>query len=146
MDIAIIASFLAPFLPQLMKFGGQAAGKVTEVISEKAGEAAWTKAQKIWERLHPKVEEKEDLKVAVSQVAAKPDSTARQALFQEELESLLNDNPDLLEAIAQIMREDAPDGTPGTQIVQKVTGNKNQVIGQVFGGKVVGNVEGDVTM
>jgi hypothetical protein len=146
MDIAIIASFLAPFLPQLMKLGGQAAEKVTEVISEKAGEAAWTKAQKIWERLRPEVEEKEELKVAAYQVAAKPNSSNWQGVFQEELESLLNDNPDLAKAIAQIMQEDAPDGTPGTQIVQKVTGNKNQVIGQVFGGKVVGNVEGDAAM
>lgn len=146
MDIALIASFLAPFLPHLVKLGGQAASKATEVISEKAGEAAWTKAQKVWKHLNPKVEEKEDLKVAVAQVAAKPDSTARQAVFQEELESLLNDNPELAEAIIRIMQEDAPDGTPSTKIIQKVTGNKNQVIGQVFGGKVVGNVEGDVTM
>lgn len=146
MDITLLATFLSPFLPQLMKLGGQAAEKVTEVVSEKFGEAAWVKAQKIWERLSPKVEEKKDLKVSMEQLAAKPDSTARQAVFQEELEALLNENPDLGKAIAQIMQEDAPDGTPGTQILQNVTGNKNQVIGQVLGGKVVGNVEGNVTI
>ncbi len=145
MDISLLATFLSPFLPRLLKLGGQAAEKATEVVSEKFGEAAWTKAQKIWGRLHPKVEGKADLKVAIEQVAAKPDSTARQAVFQEELETLLNEHPDLTKAIAQIMQEDAADGTPGTQIIQSVTGDKNQSIGQVSGGKVA-NVEGNVTM
>jgi len=54
--------------------------------------------------------------------------------------------PQLAEAIAQIMQEDAPDGTPGTQIVQHVTGNQNQVIGQMMGGTVFGNVTGNVTL
>jgi len=146
MDIAVVAAFLSPFLPHLLKLSGQAAGKVTEVVSEKFGEAAWVKAQKIWGRLYPSLEDREDLKVAITQVAAKPDSTARQAVFQEELESFLKDNSDLAEAIAQLMKEDAPDGTPGTQIIQNVTGIKNQSIGQVFGGRIVGNVEGDVTL
>lgn len=144
MDIALLATFLSPFLPHLVKLGGKAAEAVTEAISEKFGEAAWAKAQKIWQRLSPKIEAKEDMKVATTQAVAKPDSQARQALFQEELEVLLNENPELADAIAKIMQEDAPDGTPGTQIIQTVTGNKNQTIGQVFGGTVVGNVEGDV--
>ncbi|EKU98235.1 hypothetical protein Lepto7375DRAFT_7498 [Leptolyngbya sp. PCC 7375] len=122
MDIALLATFLSPFLPHLVKLGSKAAEAVTEAISEKFGEAAWTKAQKIWQQLSPKVEAK------------------------EELEALLNENPQLAEAITKIMQEDAPDGTPGTQIVQTVTGDKNQTIGQVFGGTVVGNVEGDVRM
>ncbi|MBW4655711.1 MAG: hypothetical protein KME20_22120 [Kaiparowitsia implicata GSE-PSE-MK54-09C] len=52
----------------------------------------------------------------------------------------------LAEAIAQILQADAPDSTPSTQIVQTVTGNQNQVMGQVTGGKVVGNVTGHVTL
>ena len=146
MDIALVTAFLTPFLPHLLKLGGQAASTVTDVVSEKFGEAAWSKAQKIWGCLRPKVEEKEDLKVAATQVATKPNSTARQAVFQEELEALLSEDPDLATAIAQIMAEETADGTPGTQIVQNVVGNKNQAIGQVFGGKVIGSVEGDVTM
>lgn len=146
MDIALFTAFLSPFIPHLLKLGGQATGKVTDVLSEKFGEAAWTKAQKVWNRLHPSVEEREELKVATTQVAAKPDSTARQAVLQEELELLLKDDPVLAAVITKIMEEDAPDGTSGTQIVQNVVGEKNQAIGQVFGGKVVGNVEGDVTM
>ena len=66
-------------------------------------------------------------------------------MLQEELESLLKENPDLAAVIAKIMEEDASDGTPSTQIVQHVTGNQNQVLGQVTGGKVFGNVAGNIT-
>ncbi|MEM9118036.1 MAG: hypothetical protein AAGD09_09155 [Cyanobacteria bacterium P01_F01_bin.56] len=146
MDIALVTAFLTPFLPHLLKLGGQAASNVTDVVSEKFGEAAWAKAQKLWGCLRPKVEEKEDLKVAATQVATKPDSPARQAVFQEELEVLLGEYPDLATAITRIMEEEGPDGAAGNQIIQNVVGDKNQVIGQIFGGKVVGNVDGDVTM
>lgn len=144
MDITLLAAFLSPLLPYLMELGGTAAETVTEAVSEKFGEATWAKAQKVWQHLNPKVEEKRDIKIAAIQVASKPDSKARQAVFQEELETLLKDNPELAEAIARIMQEDASDGTPKTQVIQNITGDKNQTIGQVFGGTVVGNVEGDV--
>ncbi len=145
MDIALLTAFLSPFLPYLMKLGGQATEKITEVFAKDFGEVASAKAEKIWKKLYPQVEAKADLKVAATQVAAKPDSSARQAVFQEELENLLRSNPDLAETLAQIMAESGPDGTSGTQIIQTVTGNKNQIIGQVFGGQVVGSVEGNVT-
>jgi hypothetical protein len=35
--------------------------------------------------------------------------------------------------IAQILEEDATDGTSGIQVVQNVTGNQNQVIGNITG-------------
>jgi hypothetical protein len=60
------------------------------------------------------------------------------------LKELLEQDEELMKAIAQILAEDAPDGTSGTQIVQNVTGNQNQLIGQVTGGKVIGNITGNV--
>jgi transketolase len=150
MDPATLTAFLAPFLPALLNLGTKAAAGAATKAGETAGtkltENAFTKANAIWEKLFPKVKAKEDAKIAAEQVAAKPDSAARQAVLQEELESLLKENPDLAAAIAKIMEEDAPDGTPSTQIVQHVTGNQNQVIGQMTGGKVFGNVTGNVTL
>jgi transketolase len=150
MDPATLTAFLAPFLPALLNLGAKAAAGVATKAGETTGtkltENAFNKANAIWEKLFPKVEAKEDAKIAAEQVAAKPDSTARQAVLQEELESLLEENPDLAAAIAKIMDDDAPDGTPGTQIVQHVTGNQNQVIGQMTGGKVFGNVTGNITL
>lgn len=140
MDIALLTAFLAPFLPALMKLGE----KASEKVAEKFGEDAWNKAKALWSKLQPEVETKSDVKIAAEQVAAKPDNKSRQAVLQEELETLLNENSDLARAIAQLLQADAPNGTPGTQIIQTVTGNQNQVIGQVSGGQVFGNATGTV--
>ncbi|MEB3233553.1 MAG: hypothetical protein VKJ64_21270 [Leptolyngbyaceae bacterium] len=144
MDIAVLVTFLSPFLPQLLKIGGQAAEKITEVVSEKAGDAAWAKATKIWQRLYPSIESKDDLNVATQQVAAKPDSKARQAVFQEELETLLQNQPELMVAIAQIMTEEASGDTD--KIQQTIGSVDGQVIGEMKGGKntTIDSVEGQV--
>lgn len=150
MNVVVLTRFLVPFLPYLVKLGKGAGEKATEVVAEKFGEAAWKKAQKVWERLSPEVEEKEDLKMATERIAANPDSTTWKAVLQEGLETLLNSNQDLAEAIAKIL-EDNPEETPGTQINQNVDNTKGQVIGQMTGGKAIGNVDfgsvqGDVNL
>lgn len=144
MDVIALTAFLTPFLPFLLKFGEKSA----ESVASKFGEDSWNQAKKVWDKLHPKVEAKEDAKVAAEQVAAKPDSKARQAVFQEELETLLTENPDLAEAIAQIMQEKS-EATSGTQINQTIQNTKGQVMGQMTGGKSIGNidaVQGDVNL
>jgi hypothetical protein len=142
MDVALLTAFLSPFLPFLIKLGE----KASEKVGEKFGEDAWNKATTVWAKLHPKVEAREDLRVAAEQVATKPESDARKAVLQEELETLLKEIPDLAAEIAKILQEAAPNGTPGSQIIQTVTGNQNQVMGQVTGGNVLGNVQGNVTL
>ncbi len=112
MDIAALTAFLAPFLPSLMKLGNKAA----ETAAGKFGEDAWNKAKAVWEKLYPKVEAKEEAKVAVQQVVAKPESEARQAVLREELETLLKENPDLAAAIAQVMESDSPASSSVTNI------------------------------
>jgi hypothetical protein len=112
MDIAVLTAFLAPFLPSLMKLGNKAA----ETAAGKFGEDAWNKAKAVWEKLYPKVEAKEEAKVAVQQVVAKPESEARQAVLREELETLLKENPDLAAAIAQVMESDSPASSSVTNI------------------------------
>lgn len=148
MNVVVLTRFLVPFLPYLVKLGKGAGEKVTEVVAEKFGETAWKKAQKVWQRLSPEVEEKEDLKMATERIAANPDSTTWKAVLQEGLESLLNNNQDLAEAIAKIL-EDNPEVTPGTQINQTIDNTKGQVVGQMTGGKAIGNidsVQGDVNL
>jgi transketolase len=141
MDVIALTAFLTPFLPFLIKFGEKSA----ESVASKFGEDSWNKAKKVWDKLQPKVEAKEDAKVAAEQVAAKPDSKARQAVFQEELETLLQENPDLVEAIAQIFQEKAPTAS-GTQNVQTVTNNEGQAqaINQMKGEKVIGRIDGTI--
>lgn len=143
MDNNALADLLNSCLPFLMGMGV----KATDSVSKKFGEdVVWETAKKIWERLRPELEAKDDARIAAEQVAAKPDSKARKDVFQEELETLLKENPDLAEEIAEILAERTLDGTSRLQIIQTITGNQNQVIGQVTGGKVFGSVTGNVTI
>jgi len=138
MDIIALTAFLTPFLPFLTKFGEKSA----ETVGSKFGEDAWNKAKKIWEKLNPKIEAKEDAKVAVEQVAAKPESEARKAVFQEELETLLKENPDLVEAIAKIMQEDSATGNTASN-KQTITNNEGQGINSMTNSKAA-NIDGGV--
>jgi hypothetical protein len=136
MDVALLTAFLVPFLPFLMKFGE----KASEKAGEKFGEGAWIKAMGIWSKLHPKLEVKDDARIAAEQVATKPESEARKAVFQEELDTLLKENSDLAKEIARILQEDVPDGTPGNQVIQNVISNQNQVFN--ISGSTITNLTG----
>ncbi len=136
MDIVGLIGLLSPCLPFLLKVGE----KSVEGVANKIGEDTWNKAKKIWEKLQPQVEAKEDAKIAAQQLAAKPESKARKAVFQEELETLLQENPTLAEAIAQILEEGSAKEESGTTITQKVEGDGNQTIGYV--GSVLGGISG----
>lgn len=145
MEIAALTAFLSPFLPFLLKLGEKAAEKATESAAGKFGEASWAKAQAVWNKLSPKVDAKESAKEAAVDVANAPEDEDLQVVLKIQLKKLLAQDEALANAIAQILQEDGSVGTPGTQIVQNVTGDRSQVIGQVTGGQVFGNVEGSVT-
>jgi hypothetical protein len=136
MDIVTLTALLSPCLPFLMNLGGKAA----ESAASKLGADTWDAAKKIWDKLSPKVEAKGDAKIAAEQLAAKPESDARKAVFQEELETLLKENPDLANAIAKILAEASPEVIAGVQITQTTTGDKNVIIGQMSGGTFQSNV------
>ncbi len=123
MDIALLTTFLAPFLPFLSNLGAKAA----EEAAKKFGADSWEKAKAIWAKLGPKVEAKEEAKVAVGQVVAKPDSQARISVLQEELETLLKENPDLAAELAKIMESDAPAASSVTNI--NLQGENTQTAG-----------------
>ncbi|MBD2457654.1 hypothetical protein H6G80_26735 [Nostoc sp. FACHB-87] len=143
MDIVFLTKLLAPCLPYLLKLGGIAAEKTAEKAAENIAPDIWEKAKKVWSKLGAKVESKEELKVAAEQVAAKPESSARQAVFQEELEILLQENPDLAEEIAKLLQEEQS-AAAGVQINQTVTSNEGQVIGQMTNSKAIGRIDGNI--
>ncbi|MBU7581340.1 MAG: hypothetical protein KAF91_00235 [Nostoc sp. TH1S01] len=143
MDIVFLTKLLAPCLPYLLKLGGIAAEKTAEKAAENIAPDIWEKSKKIWSKLGTKVESEEELKVAAEQVAAKPESSARQAVFQEELEILLQENPDLAEEIAKILQEEQPTSAE-VKINQTVTNNEGQVIGQMTNSKAIGKIDGNI--
>ena len=110
----------------------------------KFGEAGWKKAQDIWAKLSPKVEAKPALLEAVTDAIDRPDEADYQAALKVQLKKSIDEDPELAEAIAQILAEEI-EGMSGAQIVQNVVGNLNQVIGQNYG-NAIGNVQGNVTL
>jgi tetratricopeptide (TPR) repeat protein len=133
MDVTSLTTFISPFLPFLLTLGA----KTSETASEQLGEASWVKASAVWEKLSPKVEGKKAALEAVMNVANHPEDEDLQIALRVQLMKLLEQDDVLLNEIAQILETDAPNVKTGIQIVQNVTGNRNHVIGQVAGGKVI---------
>ena len=143
-DVVALTDFLSPILPFLIKGGEEAAKEA----GKKFGVDTWEKAKAIWAKLHPKVEAKEAAKEAVEDLATAPDDKDLQTALRVQLKKLLEKDQALATEIAQLMQEDSPSKTGGTQVQQKVTDNKGQVIGVVQGNqnKIVGQVKGNVNM
>ncbi|MEL6130397.1 MAG: hypothetical protein AAFU84_19055 [Cyanobacteria bacterium J06633_23] len=142
MDIALLVKLLAPCLPFLMGLGN----KAIDAAAEKVGEQSAEKAGKIWSKLWPKVQAKEAAKKAAEDVANEPEDEDSLAALRKQLKKLLEADPDLQADVASLLKEAQAD-TGGTWIQQTVTGDGNQVIGQVTGNsKVIGSVNGNVTM
>lgn len=139
MDIVVLVSLLSPCLPLLMKLGDKAA----ESAASKIGADAWETAKKIWESLHPTIQDKPDVMSAVAAVADNPSDQDCQEFFQKKLQRTLDENPKLAEAIAQIL-QDSPLPTAGVQITQTIANNEGQAIGQMTGGKAIGRIDGTV--
>jgi hypothetical protein len=132
-DLAVaIKDYVVPYLPFLMEGALKGIGKSAGEITVK----------EIWGKLEPKLNAKNDARQAAIDIVAKPDSEARKAVFQEELETLLIENPDLVQELTQILAE----SSTGVKIDQSVAGVGNQTIGLMSGGTVFGNVTGDITL
>jgi uncharacterized protein YqcC (DUF446 family) len=139
MEIVTLTAFISPFLPSLLKLGGKAIDKSAESAASKFGEIAVKKAQAIWEKLSPKVEAKESAKEAVMDVAKNPDDEDLQVVLRVQIKKLLEQDEELLNLIAEIFQAD--DSISDNKVVQNVTGNQNQVIGQVTGGSVTAVID-----
>ncbi|NJM74410.1 MAG: hypothetical protein HC852_00045 [Acaryochloridaceae cyanobacterium RU_4_10] len=141
MDIGLLATFLTPFLPTFLNISS----KVFDGVLEEMGADALHKAKSIWTALAPKLTAKPAAQEAITDLAAAQDNPDLQAAFRVQLQKLLAQDPFLAETLAAILNEPGTDGTLGTQIVQKVIGNHNQVIGQNYGTAIT-TVEGNVSI
>lgn len=139
MNITALMTLLVSSLPFLLKMGEKAA----EQAASKLGADTWEQAKAVWGKLQPKVVQKGDMKVAVEQVAAKPESPARQSVLREGLEALLAEQPDLASAIADILESNSPTSSMGVQ--QNIDQNQGQVIGIMQNSKAIGSISGGLS-
>ncbi len=136
MDVATLAkdvvSFLAPFLPYLLKMGEKAA----EEIGAKAGAEAWERAKALWGRLHPRIEAKPAAQEAVKDAAAAPQDEDAQATLRLQIRKILAEDETLAAEIAHLWEEKKAAGVTVNRsviIIGKasdniiITGDGNQV-------------------
>ena len=146
MNPVTITKLLAPCLPFLLEKVGKPA---LQSIVSKIGEDTWVKAKAIWAKLQPQVQSNAAAKIATEKLADNPDSKTWQTALTEELESILQNDTALAEAIAEILGEKAENSGTTNNIQQTVQENKGQVIGQMNNSEAknigkIGTVEGDV--
>ncbi|MEM6866763.1 MAG: hypothetical protein AAF528_00065 [Cyanobacteria bacterium P01_C01_bin.121] len=126
---ALVVSFLSPFLPHLLKLGQPAAEAAGKALGEKLGEGTWNKAQAVWNKLALKVKGKPLAKGAAEALAEDAeDEDAKEALTRQ-LDKVLAANPDLSQALQQLLAADAEAVSKVVTVTQTVTGDKNIVIG-----------------
>ena len=129
MDISTLVTFLAPFLPFLIKAGEQA----SEEAGKQLGSDGWQKAKKLWNKLQPKVENNEHIKEAIADVASQPDDADFQASLRVQLKKMLSQDLPLSNEIERLMQKESLDKDSVTNIHQKITGERNKTIGKVDG-------------
>ena len=113
-----LVTFLAPFLPYLLKMGEQAA----EEAGKKLGAEAWEGAKALWAKLKPKVE-------------AKPAAReAAQTALQWQLEKVLAEDEALADEVRQTLQSQ-----PARQVIAR--GARSIAIGGSVSGSVI--VTGD---
>jgi hypothetical protein len=100
-EIAALASFLAPLLPYVVQAGQKVAGRAADVI----GEEAATYAEKLWERLKPGVESKPAAKEAVEDVAKNPKNEDALGALRNQLTKLLEEDEALKADLTKIWGE-----------------------------------------
>ena len=132
---AAVVTTLAPFTPFLIEVGKAGGKKLAEVMAEKGGEAAWKKAQALWDKLQARFQDDAEVQGAATVVAVKPEDEARQTLLAEVLGARLQENPalaqelfDLLggqEAVQQVLAER---GSWVEDVTQRMKGGGRQIV------------------
>jgi len=132
---AAVVTTLAPFTPFLIEVGKAGGKKLAEVMAEKGGEAAWKKAQALWDKLQTRFHDDAEVQVMATVVAVKPEDEARQTILAEVLGARLQENPslaqelfDLLggqEAVQQVLAER---GSWMEDVTQRMKGGGKQIV------------------
>jgi hypothetical protein len=127
MDIELIAAAvttaLAPFTPFLVEIKKVGSAKLLEVINEKGGDAAWSLAQKLWEKMKSHISENAEVAGATLTLSAKPEDESRQTALAIVLAAYLKENPKLAEELSDLLG--------GQNAIQHVIANRNSWIKDV---------------
>ena len=132
---AVTVTALAPFTPFLTEIAEAGGKKLAQVIGEKGGEAAWHKAQSLWDKLKARFGDDPELQSAATMVAARPEDEARQTMLAEVLGARLQANPalaqeilDLLGGQESVQQVLAARGSWVEDVTQRMKGGGEQIV------------------
>jgi hypothetical protein len=117
------ASLLAPYLPYAIKAGQAVGGAIVAEVEKVGGEAAWNKAEAIWNHIKDHFKAKPELKQTAELVAMQPENPTYQKVFTETLASYLETKTDLQEVLLNLLG--------GEKAVQQVLADKGSIIDEV---------------
>lgn len=120
---AAIVTLLAPFTPYLLEIGKAAGQKWAETLAEKGGEATWTKAKVIWEKIQSRFGDDAKVKGAALIVSADPEDTSSQTILAKALGVHLKEDPQFAQELLQLLG--------GTQSVQRVLADRRSWVEDV---------------
>ena len=124
MDVALLTTFLAPFVPYLVK----GAETLAAEAGRKFGEDALDNAKTLWRKLRPRVEEDPAARAAAEKVAERPDDDRARGALELALEDLLRGDSELAREVEELWRQVPPTtvtavaGTRGVAVGGDVTG------------------------
>jgi hypothetical protein len=120
MEVAALASFLAPFMGYLLKAGEP----LVEDAARKLNEKAWEYAKALWGRLRPKVDQVPTARAAAEDLAEDPDDEDRLAALRVQLKKLLAADPALARELARVWQQ-----AEAERVVVSVIGDRSVGIG-----------------
>ncbi|MBE9067180.1 hypothetical protein IQ260_10985 [Leptolyngbya cf. ectocarpi LEGE 11479] len=130
---ALLASFLTPFLPHLLKLGTPVAEEAGKTLGSKLGEGTWETAKQVWGKLSPKVAEKPLAQGALEALADNSQDNEAQEVWISQLTKMLAANSNLAEELQRLLDKDAKVVKQAVSVSQTVVGDRNIVIGNSSG-------------
>lgn len=123
-EIAATASAsIAPFMPFLIDAGKAGGMKMAEAIALKGGEAAWARAQKLWDWIKSKFNEEPPLQGAAILLANQPEDETYQTVMAKALGSYLEKHPESAQDLLALLG--------GKETIQQVLADRQSWIENV---------------
>jgi hypothetical protein len=132
------ATFLAPFLPYLLKAGANFTEEAGKKLGEQIGGGAWERVKALWAKLQPKVEAKPATQEAVKDVAAEPQNEDAQAALRQQLKKLFEEDKTLADNVLKLFEDAKKEGVNVAALGERAVAIGGNVSGSTI---ITGNAQ-----
>lgn len=122
-----LVSVLAPLLPRLTGIAQATGEAAAGQVGKQLGDAAARGATSLWDRLWPRLRDRDDAARAVRAVAAAPEAASARSALTLQISELIASDPELARATADVLRQAGGHGPSVNAGDIDVSGNRNVV-------------------